>query len=317
MEKKLIIQNGSTAFEPCVLEGIDWTTERKGVPGKLTFEVYQDDILNVQEGNAVKWTVDGKDMFYGYIFRMSRSKDKTVKITAYDQMRYLKNKYTYSYKAKTATDVINMIVNDFEFKAGEIASIAFVIVKRIEENKTLLDMIQTALEITLTNTKKLYVFYDDAGKLTLTPIDDMRVGLLVDAETGQGFEYSSSIDDETYNRIMLVHGKGKKQKTYIAEDKENMKKWGLLQYYESIDEKKNAQLKADSLLALHNVKSKTLQITGCAGDLRVRAGSLIAVTLNLGDTKVNNWMIVEVCKHSWRLDEHTMDLTLRGGEFVG
>ena len=44
---------------------------------------------------------------------------------------------------------------------------------------------------------------------------------------------------------------------------------------------------------------------------------MIAVNLNLGDMKVRNFMLVESCRHTYREGEHWMDLTLRGGEFVG
>ena len=44
---------------------------------------------------------------------------------------------------------------------------------------------------------------------------------------------------------------------------------------------------------------------------------MIAVNLNLGDVKLGNFMLVEQCKHTYRDGEHWMDLTLRGGEFVG
>jgi hypothetical protein len=44
---------------------------------------------------------------------------------------------------------------------------------------------------------------------------------------------------------------------------------------------------------------------------------MVAVSLDLGDMKVSNFMLVEKVKHTFKLDEHFMDLTLRGGEFVG
>ena len=41
------------------------------------------------------------------------------------------------------------------------------------------------------------------------------------------------------------------------------------------------------------------------------------VKLALGDLELKNFMLVERVTHTFRLDEHFMDLTLRGGEFVG
>ena len=52
------------------------------------------------------------------------------------------------------------------------------------------------------------------------------------------------------------------------------------------------------------------------GDLRVRAGSQVPVFLNLGDIIANNWLIVEKCTHTFKQNEHTMDIELKGGEYI-
>lgn len=60
----LIIQSGSTILYPIVEEGISLSWDRKGSPGKLKFSVVKDSVLSFQEGDAVKLSVDGTDMFY-------------------------------------------------------------------------------------------------------------------------------------------------------------------------------------------------------------------------------------------------------------
>ena len=50
--------------------------------------------------------------------------------------------------------------------------------------------------------------------------------------------------------------------------------------------------------------------------VRVRAGCLIGVALDLGDIIANTLMLVEKVTHTFRESEHLMDLTLRGGEFI-
>jgi len=65
---ELLIQNGSTIYYPVVEEGVSLTWERKGTPGKLEFTVIKDGVLNFQEGNPVKLTVNGTTMFYCSIF---------------------------------------------------------------------------------------------------------------------------------------------------------------------------------------------------------------------------------------------------------
>ena len=70
-------------------------------------------------------------------------------------------------------------------------------------------------------------------------------------------------------------------------------------------------------MKLYNKKTRNLRLTNVLGDSRVRAGSMIVVNLDLGDMKLQNFMLVEACKHTYKESEHWMDLTLRGGEFVG
>jgi hypothetical protein len=100
---QLMIRNGQTLYYPSVEEGITWETERKSSPGKLTFNVIADSTLKIEEGNAIRFKVNGISVFYGFIFAIQRNKDSVLKITAYDQLRYLKNKDTITYKNKTAS----------------------------------------------------------------------------------------------------------------------------------------------------------------------------------------------------------------------
>ena len=152
----------------------------------------------------------------------------------------------------------------------------------------------------------------------------MRVGeesayLLIDEETGENFEYSSSIDSDVYNKIKLSYDNEDtgKRDIYIAQDGTHMNEWGVLQYFDTLSKGENGQAKADALLKLYNKKSRNLKITNAIGDTRVRAGSLVVVSLALGDVNLKNFMLVEKVRHTFKLDQHVMDLTLRGGEFVG
>lgn len=95
VKAELFIQHGGTIYEPAVLEGIVWSTERQKQPGKLTFKVVKDAKLNFAEGDAVRLRINGKNVFYGFVFKKQRDKEKTISVTAYDQLRYLKNKDTY------------------------------------------------------------------------------------------------------------------------------------------------------------------------------------------------------------------------------
>lgn len=318
MEVELLIQNGSKIYIPVVEEGITWHTERKGSPGELKFNVIKDDVINFTEGNAVRLKVDGKNIFYGFVFTKKRSKDGIISVTAYDQLRYFKNKDTYVYTNKTAGEFIKMLASDFQMQTGSLEDTGFKIASRVEENTTLFDMVQNALDLTMQNKKEMYVVYDDFGKITLKNISSMIVNLLIDEETGENFDYSSSIDSDTYNKIKLTYDNEDtgKRDVYIAQDSSNMNAWGVLQYFETLQKGENGKAKADALLQLYNKKTRTLSVSNAFGDTRVRAGCMVVVQLDLGDIKVKNLMLVEKCKHIFKESEHFMDLSLRGGDFI-
>lgn len=325
MEVELLIADptGKMAYQPAVQEGIEWSTERRGTPGKLSFKIIQDDILVLSEGSPVRLRVDDKEIFYGFIFKQQRNKDQIITVTAYDQLRYLKNKDTKVYQGKTASQLIQMLAAEYHLKTGVLESTCYVIPSRVEENTSLFDMIENALDLTLQNRKEMYILYDDFGKITLKNIASMRVGeadryWMIDEETGENFDYTSSIDDHTYNKIKLTYDNDKtgKREVYIAQDSGHMNEWGILQYFDTLQKGENGKRKADVLLELYNQKTRNLKIKNAMGDNRVRAGSLIIVNLNLGDIKLKNFMLVESCKHTYKEGEHWMDLTLRGGEFI-
>ncbi len=326
---ELLIGNekGTKLFQPVVEEGIEWSTERRGTPGKLTFKVLADKKLSFSEGCPVRLKVNGAKIFFGFVFKQQRSKKEgkvqEVTVTAYDQLRYLNNKDTRVYENKTADQLVKMIADDYRLSVGTLKNTEYVIPSRVEDNTSLFEMIENALDLTMQNKKEMFVLYDDFGKLTLNNISDMYVKkkgkyLLIDAETGENFDYTSSIDDDTYNKIKLVYDNEEtgKREIYIAQDSSNMNRWGILQYFDTLQEGENGNAKADALLQLYNQKTRNLKITNAIGDNRVRAGSLVAVRLSLGDKKLNNFMLVEKCRHVYKGQEHWMDLTLRGGEFI-
>lgn len=326
MGVELLIGNetGTKAYLPAVKEGIEWTTQRKNTPGKLTFQVRRDDVLDFSEGSAVRMKENGDEIFFGFVFKQQRGKEPIITVTAYDQLRYLKNKDTIVYENKTADQFLKMIAADYALNIGTLENTGYIINSRVEENTSLFDMIQNALDLTLQNTRNLFVLYDDFGKLALKNLSSMTVGapgayLMVDEETGENFEYTSSIDDNTYNKIKLTYDNEDTgfREVYIAQDSGNMNKWGILQYFDTLKKGENGQAKVDALLKLYNKKTRSLKLTNVLGDNRVRAGSLIVVNLDLGDIKIKNFMLVESCRHTYKESAHWMDLTLRGGEFVG
>ena len=132
--------------------------------------------------------------------------------------------------------------------------------------------------------------------------------LLLVAAVGLGAVGCSKVNgQETKVKVVRVaHGQNEDHPQHKA----------MLEFEKYVEEKTNGAVKARALLDLYNQKTRSLEIKNALGDIRVRGGSLIIVNLNLGDVKLQNFMLVEKAKHTFKNGEHFMDLTLRGQNFI-
>lgn len=314
----LMTVHENTRYFPSVIEGIKWKTEREGVPGSLEFSCIGDDNLTLDPGDIVYFAYGSNKVFYGFVFEVKRTADPVLEVKAYDQLRYLKNKAFYNYKSWTTAQLIQAIARDYRLNCGTLEDSGYA-VTRLEKDKTLFDIIKNSYQETLRMTKQMYVLYDDFGSLTLKNISHMAFNLLIDEETAQDYEYTRSIDKETYTQVKLTYDNSEtgKRDVYIAQSGESMNKWGVLVYTGAVDDPAKGPAKAKALLDLYNAETKNLSIKNAYGDTNIRAGAMLVVKLRLGDgTELSNLMLVENATHTWKEGEYWMDLTVRGGEFV-
>ena len=313
----LMINHNGTLYEPPVLDDFTIDLERKGTPGKLTFTLLRNQEVDFVEGDAVRFRISRTWIFYGWIFEKTMDADGNIKCTCYDQIRYLKNKDTYIYENKTASELIKMIAKDFNLKCGYIENTKYKIAQKIEEDKSLIDIILNALDETLAMTGKLYVLYDNFGKLTLKNIENLAFDLVLDTSTFEDYNYKTSIDDEVYNQIKLAYPNKEtgKYDIYMTKDSKNIQQWGVLQYYEKIEDPTYGVAMAEELLKLYNKTKRSITIKDAFGDVRVRAGTRVIVNIDLGDYKLKSFMVVESMKHKYKNGRYTMDLTLINKDF--
>lgn len=117
-------------------------------PAKLSFRVFKDKVLNIEEGDLVNFKVNGKLVFVGYIFEKKRSKDNFIEVTAYDQCKYLKSEGYYVFDGKkTASELIKALAEDLAIKLGDIAPTTYK-VNYIYDGKTYQDIILNMLKQT-------------------------------------------------------------------------------------------------------------------------------------------------------------------------
>ena len=117
-------------------------------PAKLSFKVFKDKVLNIEEGDLVNFKVNGKLVFVGYIFEKKRSKDNFIEVPAYDQCKYLKSEGYYVFDGKkTASELIKALAEDLAIKVGDITPTTYKI-GYIYDGKTYQDIILDMLKQT-------------------------------------------------------------------------------------------------------------------------------------------------------------------------
>lgn len=298
-------------------------TQRFDSPAKLTFSTIEESGILLPEGSSVTLQVDGWRAFKGYVFTAERDENGEVSYTAYDQLRYLKFKTSKTWEAAELSQIITDLAADFGLTVGTLAPTGYAFPSLIKENENALDIIFDALEKTIVETGKIYNFYDDAGALTLTEAKDMYFPTLIgDESLLTGYKYKRDIDKQTYNRVKLVRPNKESGLTdvYEYEDTETIAKWGLLQYYEKIDDTMNpAQIeeRAQQLLLYYNrvLQSFSQDALGVPG---LRAGAIIPVRVDAVSSLSNTRMLIcEKVTHTFEADDHTMKIEVRDFSNLG
>lgn len=310
----LLVNHNNKFYQLPVKEGATVTWERKGTPGKLNFTTILDRKL-ISLGDSISLTVNKTKFFFGYVFTIKPKQDGTMDVTAYDQLRYFKNKDTYMYKKKTATKLLRMIAKDYGLKVYSDLPDTKYAATRFDDDMTLFDIYENNLDETMWSTGKVYVLHDDYGKLRIR--QPWKVNILIDEETGQTYEYTDTIDSDVYNQVKLAYDNDATgtQEYFISKNSKAINKWGLLQYFEKIDSPKLGKLKGKVLLQAYCKSAKTISINDCFGDVRVRAGCMLPVMMKLYDEKIANYMLVDKVTHKFNNASHMMDLALSGGDF--
>lgn len=296
----------------CV-QSITYTTNRTGSPGQLEFTLNKAGGISFFEGDVVRFSVDGTLIFYGWVFTKSKDRWDVIDVTCYDRMRYLKASASYAFYDQSAGDIIKQIAQDFELDVSEIEDTGYKIPSLIEEEQTCLDIISEAIQQTLLNTGKVYVFFDDGKGLSLKEAGNMKSELVIgDKSLLTDYTYKTDIDEQTYNSVKLARPNEEtgRADVFIAQDSANIAKWGLLQLYQTVDGDVNdAQVQAQALssLAYYNRRMRTLSVSSL-GVVGLRAGQMVLMKVQgLGDINLDQFVLLEKVSHTFENDQHTMD----------
>ena len=311
---ELRIHNERCSFEPQVRDEVLYESYHRGRCSKLSFEILSggqsSQMFSIREGDSVSLRIDGKDVFWGVIFQRRTGFDGIESIVAYDQLRYLKNRDTYIYWDKSASDVVRMIALDYQLRLGVIEPTHYVIPYRVEDNVTLDDIIENALDFELERSGRRFTLIDEFGRLSLKSEAQMLSGVILDKDVVGSYRFFSSIEGRN-NRIKISRydNSSGTRDIAVANDPDSELKIGILQHYiKTSDNDESLHQKAHSILRLRNKDERSIIIKDAIGDTRVRGGSKVA--LDLGGYKGD--AIVLNCSHRLAENRHLMNLTVGG-----
>lgn len=302
------VETGAAYDITTTVKAAVWKTFRSGKPAQLDITLVPGAGIELVNGGVITLAAGG-GLFKGYIFKHTVNEKGEQTGLAYDQMRYLKNKDTYVFKGKTATQITYQIANDFGITLGALENTGYVIPSMVEDSQTLFDIILKALDHTLINTGQMFYLWDDCGKLRISDVAKNTLTLIVgDGSLATAFTYTEDIDSETANKIKLVKDNKEtgKREVYIVQDSGTMRKWGVLQHYDKVAEELNAaqiEAQADNLLALKNRPKVSFDVTALA-DLDVRAGR--SLFLNFSDAGISGRYILDEVSHNLLKETMTM-----------
>lgn len=295
------------------VQSATYTTNRTGTPGTFKFNYIESGNKKIGVGDVVRFSVNGKLIFYGWIFTISANRFSEIEVTCYDRLRYLKANASYAFYSETVGSIITQIAEDFTLDISTLENTGYKIPSMIKEDKSCLDIISEAIEQTLLNTGKIYVFFDDGKGLSLKESAQMKSNIIIGENSLlTDYTYQDDIDKETYNSVKLVqpNKKSGRADVYQVDDSETIKKWGLLRLYKKVDENLNfAQIteQAKTMLKYYNRASHTLTIESL-GVLGLRAGMLIPVYINNIKLADKKYILLEKVTHKFENETHTMTL---------
>ena len=264
-------------------------------------------------GSLITITIEGKEIFYGFIFSVSTSKAKTVQIVAYDVLRYLKSKDTYSLdKPQSASDIFKIVCKRLELETGTVDEATWKQIPEVQENTGGFDFIRTAIENALAHEKKFYVLIPEGKKIAFRDLTKLQTNIIIDEENGEiDYQHNANIDEETYNQFKIISEDAREWKGYRNES--HVKQWGLLQYSQKFGEpvtEKDLPEILEKLALIYDRPKQRLTLT-CFGDWNVRAGSGVHVRFSsFKNFDSGQGYYVRECTHTLTNARHEMNLEL-------
>lgn len=310
-------QNGK--FYTCSTKGGIQIQREPNCPSKLTCTLKRDQIT-AERGDMISVVLDEQhQQFKGIIIDTSKSL-REVQITAYDQLYYLKQcKIRYSYSDVTINElVLNLCKDGYGICSNppHFVKSGYKLPATVEDNISVLDVITRAFETVYKYTGERYYIWDDFGNIVLWDDEHMAnttIKIMLDYLT----EYSYDQTFEDYYNYIRVEEETTtesqeegERKVYIAQNEEEVRKYGRFEYYQKLNEFENGDFVARHLLKEKVASPPTISLSNVQGDIRVRGGSNVFVDFFSEDRMeyIRGYFKVSSVTHTIEDGVHRMDL---------
>lgn len=314
MKLKVYIKSGTRVYDIQPVGSVRVEKE-EFCASKAVFYVLKDDVISFNQGDAVSIKYDSESLFFGYVFRKKRNKEKLIEVCAYDQMRYMKNRRTYTRGRMSLTEVVSRIVRDNNLKAGEFDVCNTLLPPVAADNLSLLDVVKAACSQVKNVSGERYVFFDKGGYLMLKNERDMALNLLIDATVAEDYVYEDTIDSKVYNSIELYSDEKRLnlRRLVTVKDEECIDAWGELVLSKKASDGELCREEAERLLEEYAKINRSIVIKSIGGDVRLLPGASVFVRLEMGELDIDGYVRLSKVVHRFENNMYMADVYLDGG----
>ncbi|MFH5187078.1 hypothetical protein ACHHV8_33345 [Paenibacillus sp. TAB 01] len=315
-----VVYNNEMYLDP-IVNSITWSGDITQAFRKLDVTLTntingKEQAVDLQLGKELRLLDNDNELFRGIIFQHTIDAKGKMSVTAFDENIYLtKNTDSRKFISMTASSILRELCGQFNIPVGEIADTEYVIPKLILRDKTIWDMIVTALTETRKQTGRRFLLSARKGAVQLTERGSKITDWVLEDTTNLlTASYSLSIE-ELRTKIKVIGGdEDKNPLEAYAENTELIAKYGLLQHLERAPSDLNLsqieQLAAQ--LADEHGKIKDDASVEAIGNVEVISGSAVYVKDAL--TRIVGAFYVNSDSHTFENGTHKMSLTISGDE---
>jgi murein DD-endopeptidase MepM/ murein hydrolase activator NlpD len=263
-------------------------------------------------GMGIRVYYNSSEVFRGVLFNSSIDHEGNHSLTCYDYNYYLtKNADSLTFTKVTASQIVRFICKKYGIATGVIEDTKYVFPRLIFRNKTLYEIIITALTETEKKTGRKYGLFSISGKLYLREFKSQVTKLII--ENGHNIlsaRYEESIED-TRTQVRVTGGSEDNPVSVVVRNKTAVDQFGIMQHYEHYDDVKDrAKLTALANKLLNDLSktNKTIEVEAL-GIWSVQSGTAVYVREEMTGVK-GGFYVIEDSHTVDANGKHTMSLRL-------